>query len=231
MKTSSRTSPTKRNDLAPGTAEPILSLAWSLFSPKVLVVPALPVASTGTATRTSRNQPSKGSDELDAAYRRVRELSESLCETLQPEDCVVQTVPEVSPTKWHLAHTSWFFETFVLKEALADYRPINAQYAYLFNSYYNAAGKMHCRPKRGLISRPTLSETLEYRHGVDALMEGILENEDLLKQFAPTIVLGINHEQQHQELMLTDIKHVFSENPLRPIFRERAEAVAPQFLR
>src|ERR1700730_271206 len=172
------------------------------------------------------NQPSKRSDDLGAAYYRVRELSESLCETLQPEDCVVQTVPEVSPTKWHLAHTCWFFETFVLKEALPDYTPINAQYAYLFNSYYNAAGKMHCRPKRGLISRPTLSETLEYRHGVDALMEGILQDENLLKQFAPTIVLGINHEQQHQELMLTDIKHVFSENPLRPIFRQREETIS-----
>ena len=149
------------------------------------------------------------------------ELSEKLCETLEPEDCVVQTIPEASPRKWHLAHTSWFFETFVLKAALPNYKPINAQYAYLFNSYYNSAGKMHCRPKRGLISRPTLSETLEYRHRVDALMEGILENEDLLKQFAPIIGLGINHEQQHQELMLTDIKHVFSENPLRPIFRER----------
>jgi ergothioneine biosynthesis protein EgtB len=171
------------------------------------------------------NQPSKRPDDLGAAYNRVRELSESLCETLQPEDCVVQTVPEVSPTKWHLAHTSWFFEAFVLKEALSDYTPINAQYSYLFNSYYNAAGKMHCRPKRGLISRPTLSETLEYRHRVDALMEGILENQDLLKRFAPTIVLGINHEQQHQELMLTDIKHVFSENPLRPIFRKRAETM------
>jgi ergothioneine biosynthesis protein EgtB len=134
-------------------------------------------------------------------------------------------VPEVSPTKWHLAHTSWFFETFVLKEALPDYTPINAQYAYLFNSYYNAAGKMHCRPKRGLISRPTFSETLEYRHRVDALMEGILENEDLLNRFGSTIVLGIHHEQQHQELMLTDIKHVFSENPLRPIFRKRAETM------
>jgi ergothioneine biosynthesis protein EgtB len=187
-------------------------------------VPTLPVASAGTATtRTCRNQRSKWSDELGAAYGRVRKLSESLCETLQPEDCVVQTVPEVSPTKWHLAHTSWFFETFVLKEALPDYTPINAQYAYLFNSYYNAAGKMHCRPKRGLISRPTLSETLEYRHAVDARMYGIFENENLLKQFGSIIVLGINHEQQHQELMLTDIKHVFSENPLRPIFRKRAE--------
>src|SRR5580704_16587588 len=131
------------------------------------------------------NQPGKRPDDLGAAYYRVRELSESLCRTLQPEDCVVQTVPEVSPTKWHLAHTGWFFETFVLKAALSDYRPINPQYAYLFNSYYNAAGKMHWRPKRGLISRPTLSETLAYRHEVDAQMEDILQNEDLLKPFAP----------------------------------------------
>jgi ergothioneine biosynthesis protein EgtB len=204
---------------------PILSLASQLFSPKVFVVPTLPVASNGTATETYQSQPSKGTEDLDAAYCRVRELSENLCQTLQPEDCVVQTVPEVSPTKWHLAHTSWFFETFVVKEALSNHTPLNPQYAYLFNSYYNAAGKMHCRPKRGLISRPTLSETLEYRHQVDGLMESILQDEDLLKKFAPTIVLGINHEQQHQELMLTDIKHVFSENPLRPVFRERAETV------
>jgi hypothetical protein len=106
-------------------------------------VSTFPLASTGTATRTLQDQLSKGSDDLDAAYCRVRELSENLCQTLQPEDCVVQTVPEVSPTKWHLAHTSWFFETFVVKQALSDYTPLNPQYAYLFNSYYNAAGKMH----------------------------------------------------------------------------------------
>jgi ergothioneine biosynthesis protein EgtB len=188
------------------------------FFPKIFLVTTLPVA----ATRTGRNQTSEGSNDLPAAYRRVRALSEDLCATLHPEDCVVQTMPEVSPTKWHLAHTSWFFETFILKEAFSDYTPIHPQYAYLFNSYYNAAGKMHCRPKRGLISRPTLSETIEYRHGVDALMEGILESGDLLKRFSPTLILGINHEQQHQELMLTDIKHVFSENPLRPTFRKRA---------
>src|SRR5689334_3001993 len=101
------------------------------------------------------------SENLRARYRLVREFSEKLRETLEPEDCVVQTMPEASPVKWHLAHTSWFFETFVLKEALPNYNPLNVQYAYLFNSYYNAAGKMHCRPKRGLISRPTLRETLE----------------------------------------------------------------------
>src|SRR5208337_1028552 len=219
---SSRTSPTKRNDLAPGTRSRFYLWHAPLFSPKVFVVPTFPVASTGTASRTLQNQLSKRSDDLDAAYCRVRELSESLCETLQPEDCVVQTVPEVSPTKWHLAHTSWFFETFVLKEALSDYAPINPQYAYLFNSYYNAAGKMHCRPKRGLISRPTLRETLEYRRRVDGIMDAVFEKRAILEKFAPVIRLGLHHEQQHQELILTDIKHVFSENPLRPIFCERS---------
>jgi ergothioneine biosynthesis protein EgtB len=145
---------------------------------------------------------------------------------LQPEDCVVQTVPEVSPTKWHLAHTSWFFETFVLKDALPGYSPINVQYAYLFNSYYNAAGKMHCRPKRGLISRPTLRETIEYRDRVDSLMDAVFQNAALVDRFAPIITLGIHHEQQHQELMLTDIKHVFSENPLYPVYRERSAQVS-----
>jgi ergothioneine biosynthesis protein EgtB len=145
---------------------------------------------------------------------------------LQPEDCVVQTIPEVSPTKWHLAHTSWFFETFILKDALPGYSPINVQYAYLFNSYYNAAGKMHCRPKRGLISRPTLRETLDYRDRVDSLMDAVFQNAALVERFAPIITLGIHHEQQHQELMLTDIKHVFSENPLYPVYRERSAQVS-----
>ncbi len=145
---------------------------------------------------------------------------------MQPEDCVVQTIPEVSPTKWHLAHTSWFFETFILKDALPGYSPINVQYAYLFNSYYNAAGKMHCRPKRGLISRPTLRETLDYRDRVDSLMDAVFQNAALVERFAPIITLGIHHEQQHQELMLTDIKHVFSENPLYPVYRERSAQVS-----
>jgi ergothioneine biosynthesis protein EgtB len=160
--------------------------------------------------------------DLGAAYCRIRELSEKLCETLEPEDCVVQTMPEVSPTKWHLAHTSWFFEAFILKEALPDYAPIHPQYAYLFNSYYNAAGKMHCRPKRGLISRPTLRETLEYRQQVDGLMDAVFEKAGIVEKFAPIVLLGLHHEQQHQELMLTDIKHVFSENPLRPVFRKHS---------
>ena len=108
-----------------------------------------PAASTGTETPGSPQFEREKVNDFVAAYCRVREFSEKLCKTLQPEDCVVQTMPEVSPTKWHLAHTSWFFETFILQQALSNYAPIHPQYAYLFNSYYNAAGKMHCRPKRG----------------------------------------------------------------------------------
>ena len=191
-------------------------------------MPPIPAASTETVTRAGLSRPGHKFEDVVSAYRTVRTFSKKLCQTLQPEDCVVQTVPEVSPTKWHLAHTSWFFETFVLKDALRGYSAINAQYAYLFNSYYNAAGKMHCRPKRGLISRPTLRETFEYRDRVDLLMEAIFEDPALIERFEPIITLGIHHEQQHQELMLTDIKHVFSENPLSPVYRERAvEASAP----
>ena len=156
-------------------------------------------------------------------YQTVRQFSLELCRTLEPEDCVIQTMPETSPTKWHLAHTSWFFETFVLKPHLPGHRPLNPQYAFLFNSYYNAAGRMHARPQRGLISRPTLKETLAYREHVNAAMGKLLRaaDENQMERLTPLIILGLNHEQQHQELMLTDIKHVFSVNPLRPAFRER----------
>ncbi|HEV2211059.1 MAG TPA: ergothioneine biosynthesis protein EgtB [Verrucomicrobiae bacterium] len=170
-----------------------------------------------------------GRAELLERFRRVRRFSEQLCETLEPEDYVIQTMPEMSPTKWHLAHTSWFFETFVARPHLAAYRPLNPQYAFLFNSYYNAAGKMHPRPQRGLISRPTVRETYTYRHHVDAAMEGLLQRADerQLEVLAPLLALGLNHEQQHQELMLTDIKHAFWMNPLRPVFRPEAPILEP----
>lgn len=160
-------------------------------------------------------------DQLLEKYRDVRRFSEELCQTLEPEDCVIQTMPEMSPTKWHLAHVSWFFETFVAKPHLPGYRPLHPQYGFLFNSYYNAAGKMHERPKRGLISRPTVKETYAYRQQVDAAMHELLQtvNETEFEKLAPLVTLGLNHEQQHQELMLTDIKHVFWTNPLRPAFR------------
>jgi hypothetical protein len=127
-------------------------------------------------------------------------------------------------SKWHLAHTSWFFETFVLSAAMPGYRPFHPQFSSLFNSYYNAVGERHCRPKRGLISRPTVEETYRYRAYVDQHMVELLENADAdrLRELSPLVTLGLHHEQQHQELMLTDIKHVFTMNPLRPVYRERS---------
>ena len=162
---------------------------------------------------------------LLARFRQVRDFSERLCETLEPEDYVVQSMPDVSPTKWHLAHTSWFFETFVLKVWMPSYRTEVPQYAYLFNSYYNAAGDMHRRDLRGLISRPTVAETYRFRQSIDARIQELLESADdeLLDEMEPVFTLGLHHEQQHQELLVTDIKHVFSQNPLHPVFRPRDE--------
>ncbi|MDB6108781.1 MAG: hypothetical protein JWR69_531 [Pedosphaera sp.] len=160
--------------------------------------------------------------DLMKRYQTVRQFSRTICETLVAEDYVIQTMPEASPTKWHLAHTSWFFETFVAKPNLSNYHSLHPQYAFLFNSYYNAAGKMHARPQRGLISRPTVADTYAYRKYVDEMVEKLLETSDQqqLESLAPLIILGLNHEQQHQELMLTDIKHVFWMNPLRPVLRD-----------
>src|SRR5689334_5199375 len=135
--------------------------------------------------------------QLLTRYREVRQFTERLCEALQPEDCVVQSMPDVSPTKWHLAHTSWFFETFILKVWLPEYQPEIPQYAYLFNSYYNAAGDMHRRDLRGLISRPTLAETFRFRRSIDQQFEILLEraDEELLAEMEPVFVIGLNHEQ------------------------------------
>ena len=130
-------------------------------------------------------------------------------------------MPDVSPTKWHLAHTTWFFETFILKKFVPGYRAEIPEYAYLFNSYYNAAGDMHRRDLRGLISRPTVNEAQRYRASIDSHIDNLLSNPDdsLLDEIEPILVLGIHHEQQHQELLITDIKHVFAQNPLHPVFR------------
>lgn len=163
-------------------------------------------------------------------YQRVRHFSEHLCEPLVPEDYVIQSMPDVSPTKWHLAHVSWFFETFLLAPAVPGYTSLHPQYAYLFNSYYNTIGERHCRPKRGLISRPTVAEAYEYRHYVDGHVLDLLEklDERRLAELAPIITLGLHHEQQHQELMVTDLKHVLSCNPLYPVYRERVGTNASQ---
>ena len=152
-------------------------------------------------------------------YLRVRELSLALAKPLAPEDQVVQTIPEVSPTKWHLAHTTWLFEHFVLGAFVQDYVPFNEHYHHLFNSYYYTVGDMFRRPDRGLLSRPTAAEIKSYRHHVDKHMLELLADEDGNEALAFLILLGVNHEQQHQELMLTDIKHVLSVNPMGPVYR------------
>jgi len=161
--------------------------------------------------------------ELEQRYRRTRRFSERLCETLEPEDYVIQTMPETSPTKWHLAHTSWFFETFVLKQFFPGYHSMHLRFDFLFNSYYNAVGPFYSRPHRGLLSRPTVKEVFHYRADIDLLVADLIESgdEQLLAKLKPILTLGLHHEQQHQELMLTDIKHVFWQNPLRPALRQR----------
>lgn len=169
---------------------------------------------------------------LSGEYMRVRRFTEQLCEPLQIEDYVIQSMPDVSPVKWHLAHVTWFWETFLLRSALPGYKSFHPHYGYLFNSYYNTIGERHCRPKRGLLSRPTVRETYAYRQYVDECVLDLFARLDEARLIAlmPTISLGIHHEQQHQELMLTDIKHLFSCNPLYPVYRERppAPAASPQ---
>jgi ergothioneine biosynthesis protein EgtB len=149
-------------------------------------------------------------------YERIRADTLHLIRDLQPEDTVIQTMPDVSPTKWHLAHVTWFFECFVLGAHKRGYRPYNERFHYLFNSYYNSAGAMHPRPRRGELSRPTLSEILDYRKHVDDAMSDLLASGDLSDDINDVVTLGLHHEQQHQELLLTDIKHVLSRNPLQP---------------
>ena len=163
-----------------------------------------------------------GAPELLSRFHQVRDFTTSLTADLAAEDCVVQSMPDVSPAKWHLAHTTWFFETFILKKWMRHCQPAIPEYAYLFNSYYNAAGEMHRRDLRGLISRPTVEESYRYRASIDAYIDELISeaDDDLMAEIEPVLVLGIHHEQQHQELLLTDIKHVFAQNPLYPVYRQ-----------
>jgi ergothioneine biosynthesis protein EgtB len=154
-----------------------------------------------------------------ACYDAVRRATERLCEPLVTEDYVIQSMPEASPVKWHLAHTTWFFETFVLTPHVPGYVPFHPEFKVLFNSYYNAAGPRLPRPQRGLLARPTVAEVYRYRAYVDEHMAHLLSLAPSREQLAATIMLGINHEQQHQELIITDLKHAWSLNPLRPIYR------------
>jgi len=167
-------------------------------------------------------QSSKGTfGTIMSRYKQVRDFTEGLCESLVPEDYIVQSMPDVSPTKWHLGHTTWFFETFLLMQQSPGYRVFNPHYSYIFNSYYTTVGDRHCRINRGQLSRPTVAEVGQYRRHVDEHMLNWLVGLDdaQLRELGPVIELGLNHEQQHQELMLTDIKHVFWVNPMRPVFR------------
>jgi ergothioneine biosynthesis protein EgtB len=153
-------------------------------------------------------------------FHRVRQDSIAICAPLATEDYVIQTTPEVSPPKWHLAHTTWFFEAFILNRLRPGYRVFHPQYDGLFNSYYQTMGTPFPRPQRGLLSRPTVAEVLAYREAVDAAMTEMIEDadDDQLDQLSFLVTLGLQHEQQHQELLYTDIKHILAFNPLRPAY-------------
>jgi ergothioneine biosynthesis protein EgtB len=150
-------------------------------------------------------------------YLRIRATTERLASVLSAEDQTVQTMPDVSPTKWHRAHVTWFFETFVLGEYAQGYHAFDDAFAYIFNSYYEAVGARHPRPERGLLSRPGIDEIARYRSYVDGQMDALLRDPDQ-PGLADLITLGLHHEQQHQELLLMDIKHVLSRNPLHPVY-------------
>ena len=160
--------------------------------------------------------------DASAAFVRIRATTERLCAPLDTEDMVIQSMPDVSPPKWHLAHTTWFFETFILAPHAPDYRVHDPRYGFLFNSYYNRIGAFHARARRGLLSRPTTAEVLAYRAHVDQHLLTLLDEAtpDLLARVLPLVELGLNHEQQHQELLLMDVKHNFHANPLLPAYRD-----------
>lgn len=168
--------------------------------------------------------PLAGSD-LAHRFLRIRRCSTELAARLSPEDTVIQSMPDASPAKWHLAHTTWFFEHFVLGRD-ADYEPGHPEWHYLFNSYYQSVGPMHARPHRGMLTRPSLDEVLAYRRRIDeAVAERIVRGDDAM--LPALIELGVQHEQQHQELLLTDIKHAFAQNPLEPAYAEEIAHAVP----
>src|SRR5438309_898562 len=157
---------------------------------------------------------------LAQRFAAVRATTRALATPLSAEDCAIQSMPDASPVKWHLAHTTWFFETFLLTTYQADYRPFHSLFSFLFNSYYQAVGERWPRPQRGLLSRPTVAEVYRYRMYVDEHLSKLLgaRNAGPREDIGARMLLGINHEQQHQELIVTDLKHAWSFNPLRPIY-------------
>jgi ergothioneine biosynthesis protein EgtB len=177
-------------------------------------------------TSVTYDRPSAGSPATER-YRSVRELTDRLTDPLSPEDQTVQSMPDVSPTKWHRAHTSWFFETFLLEPFLPGYRAYDGQFGFLFNSYYESVGPRYARDRRGCVSRPGCGEIAAYRDYVDDHMERLLEG-GLDERQSALLELGLNHEQQHQELLLMDIKHVLSSSPLDPVYKKtkRTDVIA-----
>ncbi len=175
--------------------------------------------SVDTGAKTSRSITTQV--DLLRRFQRVRALTRRIVEPLCPEDCVIQSMPDASPTRWHLAHTTWFFETFVLQPC-ENYRPVNDHFQYLFNSYYNAVGEQFPRAERGLLSRPTVDEVLQYRQQIDETLQSLLAAGELPDDLLAVMELGLQHEQQHQELMLTDLKHALSRNPLFPAYLDAA---------
>ncbi|MFP5374746.1 MAG: ergothioneine biosynthesis protein EgtB [Gammaproteobacteria bacterium] len=185
-------------------------------------MPALHAAPSGPAPEP-RPSPAAA---LAARFRAVRARTRALAAPLSPEDAMLQSMPDASPAKWHLAHTSWFFEQFLLVDGHRQ-PPYQPRWLRLFNSYYESVGPMHARPQRGLLSRPTLAQVLAYREAVEERLLGLLERDALTPAQLQLVELGLHHEQQHQELLLTDVKHGFWCNPLRPAYRDDLPAPDP----
>src|ERR1044072_6753234 len=174
---------------------------------------------SGNRERRAAAEPDRGA----ARYRAVRRLSLDIAAPLSDGDATIQPMPDASPAKWHLAHTTWFFETFLLRDHIPGYRLHDERWAYLFNSYYEGEGERHARPRRGMLSRPSLDEVRAYRAAIDTALVAAIG--DLP---ADLVELGLHHEQQHQELMLMDLLATFSENPLRPAVWAGAGARPPR---
>lgn len=158
--------------------------------------------------------------DLRSRYSEIRKYTEDICEPLKTEDYVVQPVVDVSPPKWHIGHVTWFFETFILKPYAKNYKEFNPNFNYVFNSYYENAGARVIRTDRGNLGRPTVQEIYSYRHYVDVAMDNFL-GQDLSRELEELILIGFNHEQQHQELLLTDIKYILGNNPLFPAYQNK----------
>jgi ergothioneine biosynthesis protein EgtB len=174
-------------------------------------------------------EPSCSRSELIESYKDVRRKTEELCAPLQTEDYVIQSMEDVSPPKWHMGHTTWFFETFLLQNYSSDYQPYHPLYGYLFNSYYETVGDRVARANRGFLSRPTVKEIYEFRARINGRMAELIQSVSSQdwNQFFFLVDLGLNHEQQHQELLLTDIKNILAINPLKPVYKEALPSQKP----